>query len=336
MKRFTLLIVAILILALSATLAIAQTPEIEEKKVQLETLRNQMAEATPEEYETLKAQYEALGVEIQTMIGAIKADDQARSQAISEYNEGNKALRQRDYTRAIQHFTRSSELNSLEARTFYSLGIAHQMNRDLNAAEQAFSQAIILNSSYVKAYSAKSTILLKKREFAEAVTLLQRAVQIENADPADMSKAFGNLGRAYYYQKNYDRAINSYQQAVILNPQNADANYNMGKAYAEKGQFQDAANAIREAVNIEGRNHKYLTALAENLNKISSYSAAADAALRATQISPNYAAAWFELGWARQNMGQDAAAIEAYQKAMNDRNYRQPAEYQIKLINGEF
>ncbi len=337
MKRFTFTILAILVLALSAGLVNAQTPEIDEKMAQHDALKEQMANATPEEYETLKAQYEALGAEIKTLIDAFnQADAESKSRAISLYNEGRQFFQQRNYTSAIASLEESSRLNPLEPKTFYMLGVAYPSNKQLEEAEQAFTKAIQLNGSYVKAYTAKGTILIRKRQFAEAVEVFQRGVQVTDGAAKDRSKAFGGLGLAYYYQKNYDRAVASYQQAVELDATNADAYYNMGKAYGGMGQFQEAANAVNQATELEPRKYKYHTAHAEYLNKIGSYSKAAAAAENAVAINANYAPAWFELGWAREHLGQKDPAIAAYEKAMNDRIYRQPAQYQIDILNEKF
>ena len=89
-------------------------------------------------------------------------------------------------------------------------------------------------------------------------------------------------------------------------------------------------------MELEPRNHVYLAALAEKYNRLGNYSEASTTAQAATSINPNYAAAWFELGWALENLGKKDQAISAYEKAMNDRTYRQSAEYQIKLLKGEF
>ena len=43
-----------------------------------------------------------------------------------------------------------------------------------------------------------------------------------------------NRGNAYYKQRKYDEAIASYQKAIIINPNDADAHYNLARVYAKR------------------------------------------------------------------------------------------------------
>lgn len=336
MKRIVLLLLALILVAASASQVLAQMPpEIEEKMSRLNELNNLMQTASQEDYDKYKSEFDSLKTEVDKMVAEFNADKEAKAKAISAYNRGNDALRARRLDEAIRNFRESTQLNPLEPRAQYSLGIALQMKRDYEGALTAFRQASSLDQSYIKAYYAQGVILTKMRQFDDAVSVLRKAVSVPDADASDKSKAFNALGLAFFYQKNYDQAISSYQQATQVDDTNDDAWFNLGKAYGEKKDFSSAVDALQKAVNLN-RDAKYLTALAEKLNRLGRFSDAATNAQAATGINSNFAAAWFELGWALENMGKKDEAVKAYEKAMQDRNYRQSAEYQIKLIRGEF
>ena len=46
-----------------------------------------------------------------------------------------------------------------------------------------------------------------------------------------MAGAYNNLGNAYYNQGNLTKAIQMWEKAIELNPDDADAYYNLGLAY---------------------------------------------------------------------------------------------------------
>jgi tetratricopeptide (TPR) repeat protein len=60
-----------------------------------------------------------------------------------------------------------------------------------------------------------------------------------------------NRGNAYYYKKNYDKAIADYYQAIRLNPNIAIFYYNRGAAWQAKGD-KTKANADFEKANLLG------------------------------------------------------------------------------------
>ena len=59
-----------------------------------------------------------------------------------------------------------------------------------------------------------------------------------------------NLGGIYYSLGSYDEALKFFEQAVILKPDWANANYNFAWASYQKGNYQQAVNAIQNAITL--------------------------------------------------------------------------------------
>ncbi len=57
-------------------------------------------------------------------------------------------------------------------------------------------------------------------------------------------------GNVYYNQKEYDRAIADYNQALELNPKDAELFYNRGIAYELKGDKVKAIESYRQALAV--------------------------------------------------------------------------------------
>ncbi len=331
--------IALVLLAAVAMLVVqgtAQTPEIEKNMARLAELRDQMSSASPDQYEQLKAEYDSLSTATEAQVKAYNADKEANARAVSLYNQGNDALRRRRFSEAVGYFKQSIQLNGMEPRAHYSLGMALQFERKYDDALAAFDKASKIDPSYLKAYYAQGVLLGRMGRLDEALKMYREAIQVENADPKDLAEAYAGMGSIYFRQKKFDDAIRAYEKSTAINPEYAESWYNLGKTYSEKKDFKSAVDATQKAVGLEPRNYKYLTALAEKYNRLGDYSHATTAAQAATGINSNYAPAWFELGWALENLDKKNEAISAYEKAMNDRAYRQSAEYQIKLLKGEF
>lgn len=59
-----------------------------------------------------------------------------------------------------------------------------------------------------------------------------------------------------YEKKNYSRAIDSYRQAVRLNPKFADAYYWLGRVYFDSGEYQQAISNYKQVLILEPGNTK--------------------------------------------------------------------------------
>ncbi|MBD3167780.1 tetratricopeptide repeat protein [bacterium] len=333
MKRILFLVLAF---ALATGTVFAQTPEIEQKKEQLAEIRDKMANAgTPEEYDKLKEQYEALGAEIKQLVDALQADKQAKAQSIQFYNQANEKIKARRWGEAVNLYKQAVEKDPLLAPAYYMMGVAHQQMKNYEEALKAFTQAINVRSDYDKAYNAKGVVLLKLSRLDEAIETYRRAVQLPSADPGVKSDALNGMGLTYNKMKKYDQAISAFQQAVMEDPDNHEAYFNMGRAYQVKKDHESAVEAYGNATKVKSDKEKYWVAYADALNLSGNYSEAEQAARSAISVKSNSPGGHFQLGWALEHLGRKQDALPHYEKARNDRQYRQSAEYQIKLINGE-
>ena len=59
------------------------------------------------------------------------------------------------------------------------------------------------------------------------------------------ASAYYNRGNAYYYKRNYDKAVEDYTEAIRLNPNYVDVYENRGSAYTAAKAINDYTEAIR-------------------------------------------------------------------------------------------
>lgn len=79
----------------------------------------------------------------------------------------------------------------------------------------------------------------KPEEEQEKVDVLAEAQIRVQRDPQDASAHF-DLGSTYYVRGDVEKAIESLERAVELNPENDDASYMLGLAYERLGRQEDA------------------------------------------------------------------------------------------------
>jgi len=84
------------------------------------------------------------------------------------------------------------------------------------------------------------------KEYDKEVEAYTNAIAL-NANYGD---AYYNRGLAYYNKALYDRAIEDYTSAIVLDPNAADAIYNRGLAYQQKGNMGRAIPDYRTACDL--------------------------------------------------------------------------------------
>jgi len=73
-------------------------------------------------------------------------------------------------------------------------------------------------------------------------------IQSNQDPPQKLATAFDNRGVAYRLKGEYDHALQDYEQAIRLNPDNANAYNNLGVIYRIKGDYDRAIADYDEAI----------------------------------------------------------------------------------------
>jgi serine/threonine-protein kinase len=118
--------------------------------------------------------------------------------------------------------------------------------RDLNwsASEEEFKLALELNPNSVDAHQNYATSLAAWGRFDEAMLHLKRAEEIDPLSP--ITKA--EIGNLFYFSRQYDRAIDQFQQIIETDPNFAPAHNRLQRAYLAKGMYEEAISEQKKAI----------------------------------------------------------------------------------------
>jgi Ca-activated chloride channel homolog len=105
--------------------------------------------------------------------------------------QGNELYREKDYTAALEKYIQAQD------------GKTHQQELSYNIANTLYQQ----------------------KKYPEAVKELGRSVS--SGAPSLNQKAYFNRGNAFFQMGQYEQAIESYEQALALDPKDRDAKYNL-------------------------------------------------------------------------------------------------------------
>jgi len=107
--------------------------------------------------------------------------------------------------------------------------------------------ALPLSANEEPSLLQRGETLLNEGKLPEALEILQQAVV---ADP-NSSRAFQRLGGAQFMSQDYAGSILSFQRAIRLDANNAEAFIGMGMAYLHSCRYGLARSALEEAKHID-------------------------------------------------------------------------------------
>jgi tetratricopeptide (TPR) repeat protein len=149
-----------------------------------------------------------------------------------------------------------------------------------------------------------------------AINYCTRAIDSGQLPASNLAIAFTNRGNAYNYKGEYDRAIQDFDQAIRLHPNDAYAFNGRGNAYNDKGDYDTAIQDFDEAIRLipyygyafNGRGNAY-NDKREHDRAIQDY----DQAIR---LNPNLVYAFNGRGNAYNSNGKYDRAIQDFDQAI--------------------
>ena len=292
--------------------------------------------------------------------------------ALPYYEKGVILKETKDFDKAIVSFQKARELNPNKesylngireiAQRKEKQASQYAKNKDFTNAIPMYEEAISYYPEFIQAYFnlAKSFYFL--RDYESAKNTLLSSLKI---DPSQ-SQSLKMLGDIYKKERNYEESINSYKKAIRVAPKYHKAHYSLAVVLDISGDPENAKKSLEETLKIEPsyfKAHETLgiinmklgdndSAIENFLNTISiskksykanyllaeihiskeDYSTAKSYAKDALDIKKNCAPAFYYLGLAEKNLGNIAAAKDAFESAKRDRDWRASANYELELI----
>jgi tetratricopeptide (TPR) repeat protein len=172
---------------------------------------------------------------------------------------------------------------------FLNKGLALKQCGDAPAALLALDQAIALNPSYAPAHNNRAAILLDMKEASQALAAADRAIALA----PDFAEAWNNKGLALLGLEDTSAALESFERAARLDPTNAAAHYNAAGVYWQRGDYAAAAKAHRLCLGAGPQHLMALNDLGLAEAALGNHAAALDCYDRALRLAPDFAESQF-------------------------------------------
>jgi tetratricopeptide (TPR) repeat protein len=151
--------------------------------------------------------------------------------AIYVYWLGRLDYDQRRYVEAVEKLRRATELDPKSPRTWDSLGLALDMQGQMEQALEAFEKAVSLNrmQGHPSPWPAHDLgyVLLRLDRLQDAENALRESLRYDSS----FTQAHYHLGRTLEKEGNPTEAIDEYLAAVSSDPEASDACYSLAMLY---------------------------------------------------------------------------------------------------------
>jgi tetratricopeptide (TPR) repeat protein len=156
--------------------------------------------------------------------------------------------------------------------------------------------------------------------------------------PAQDAQYFNNQGVGFAQRKMWDKAIEAFQRAIALQPQNFEAHNNLGYALEEAGYYKEALAEYETALKIKPDYKPALQNILSGVGRWSQdlidhgqYSTAEEILKAGIARAPEAGELYYFLGVVYQAMGKSAESLQMWKKAAQIRPDSSIAHY-VKAV----
>jgi len=164
---------------------------------------------------------------------------------------GNAAAAEASFRRALALVPQSPD-------ALIGLGDALAAGGKTKEAESTYEHAIAVQSSYAGAHVALGSFLLSQGRAPDAIPSYERATILAPDNPI----TFNNLGGAFLYMGNFDKAAHAFARSLALEPRRSSYS-NTGIVHYYLGHYHQAAEMFRKAIEITPADHRLWGNLAD-------------------------------------------------------------------------
>jgi tetratricopeptide (TPR) repeat protein len=147
--------------------------------------------------------------------------------------------------------------------------------------------------------------------YEEALDYFQKATEINPEDPY----AWHGLGNCYIGLDQPDDAIEAYNQSIVVDPENPTPHYMLAMFYNSLGQYEDAVASLLRVITIDPDNLQARYELARTYGKLEYTHEQIDAFEAVLDINPDHVPSLHLMAQAARRIGLYDKALEALLKA---------------------
>ncbi|MDD5758577.1 MAG: tetratricopeptide repeat protein [Desulfobulbaceae bacterium] len=188
-------------------------------------------------------------------------------------------------------------------------------NQDYRTELSIWADTVAKRPGNARAQENLGKALMKEGHFAEAVQPIMEALRL-TPDRQQDPELYTNLGRIFSQLGRFQKAIDAYQQVVVMSPNDALAQYNLGNAFIRVNDLEKAEFSFQKAITLDPAFIPAKGNLGMILMKKGDYAGAEAQFQSIRTLAPGVASSHAMLADLRVEQGRFAEAIPLYREAV--------------------
>ncbi len=193
--------------------------------------------------------------------------------------------------KSIATYEQLLKLDPFSENAWYNIGILYNKEERYLEASKAYDFTIAINPLHGEAFFNKGNSLAHSGCFREALDAYLEHITLSK----DLVLTYQYIADCWEQMGNYDMAIRFYKLVTKELPESGDAWYGIGTAMMEKEDFKGGLQAIDQAISINPLNADYWFAHARGLFELDKADDAARSLENGLNIDPEEITGWIEL-----------------------------------------
>ena len=170
-----------------------------------------------------------------------------RASGLAYFHLGNLAVLQGEITLGFENYNKAVASGYDDAQLYYSIGLLHEENGEIEMAIRNYSKAIMRDALRPDIRVRKARLLIQLNHVHEALQALDETILTN----PDIFEGYHLKFTLLLQQKQYDKAEELLNQAVVLFPKDPGFAFDKASLYIEKKEFDMALALLSEIENAD-------------------------------------------------------------------------------------
>ena len=137
---------------------------------------------------------------------------------------------------AIAEFQAAAKVAPREANIHFGLGYLYWKSHQYDEAQREFENELSIDASHAQALAYLGDVEMKRNNPEAALAQLGKATKLKD----DIRIAYLDMGAIFAQQRRYEEAVTALQRAVQLDPAEPDAHYRLAHVYHDMGKVTES------------------------------------------------------------------------------------------------
>ena len=243
--------------------------------------------------------------------------------------QGDLYLQDRNFEQARERYLKATGMQNAGILSWEQVLQCDQLMQRYDLMLEDCSKVIELFPSYAPAYLFSSIAAMSLKKYLIAENSARKGVEYADNDELK-SQLLSSLADAAHYNGHYTTSDSAYDEALLIDPENAYAMNNYAYFLSLRNERLDKAEQLsRKSISIDPKNASYQDTYGWIQYQLKNYSEARNYIERSLQLSPENPEVTEHLGDVLFKLGQEEDALAQWKKAAGLGN---PSEALLKKI----